>query len=192
MAKKRQNRQKVVRAKKNKTLGGLNLARENLLDRLEPLQEAVFHFEGEAQALLKKLQAQGQKTRKEILKGVEEILSKVKGIEILNRASKNRRSLEKEIKALAEDLMLSLKEIESKLSGELLHEAFGRSKHLLADIQALLSEGTWMAKLKEGVKQGQAEIYRFLSLPRNTEVLRLKRKVDQLEKKVVVLNKKAA
>jgi len=179
-------------SRRKRNLGKIQVAKKNILERLERVNRVINRFEGDVEGLIKKIVKQGERSRKEIRKNFDDILSKIGAGGIFARANETREDLEREVKRLAEEVMNTVKEVESKLHQERLSGLFQNARKNLNNVLELLSENGLVVQAKATVDNTRKEIFGLFSIPTQDEVEKLERKIVNLERRLSNLSRKAA
>ena len=163
-----------------------------LRSRFNKLNRIIGKVETEFEDLFKKLIRQGEKSSKELKRNFDEILSRLKKTDLYTRAKETRGDLKRELHRLSGDILSKVKGLElgpSHFSGKKLLKD-GRKN---IDIFINKLEKTGVVSLAKNTAENTRDgMLSFLSIPSQSEVVKLERKVITLEKKVHTLSKKAA
>lgn len=163
-----------------------------LRSRFNKLNQILGKVETEFETLFKRLIQQGEKSSRELKRNFDEILVRLKRSDFYHRAKETRVDLRKELHRLSEDVIHKVRSFElgpSHFSGKRILKD-GR-KNLDLFINKLEKTGV-VSLAKNTAENTRDGVLSFLSIPSQSEVVKLERKITTLEKKVHTLSKKAA
>ena len=183
---------KRAKARAKKKVGKIQSAKENLAQRLDGVNRVINRFETEVETLVKKFVKQGERSRKDLRKNFDGILKKVRGGKIIARTRQTREELEKEVRRLADEVIGTVKDVESLLNHEKVTGIFDNARQSLANIIELFVENGLILQAKQTVLNTRKEVLGLLSIPTQGEVEKLERKIVSLERRLSTLTRKAA
>lgn len=195
MAKKKNNKikgKKVFLQTPKKKLGKIANAKRSLVQGIEQINSVLNRLEHEVEGLVKKIVKQGGKSRKELRKNFDDLISKLKAGEFLTIAAETREEVEREVRRLAEDILSLVKEVET-IPGRLGVEGIYRdARRNLGNLVDQLSDSGFIHRAKSTLNQTRKEVLSLLSIPTQDEVEKLEKKIVSLEKRLSTLSRKAA
>lgn len=183
---------KRAAAKKKTKVGKIRSAKEGLQFRLDQVNRVINHFEGEVETLVKKLVKQGERSRKDLRKNFDDILKRVRAGKILARANHTREELEKEVRRVAEDVLGTVKDVESILNREKMAGILNNARNSFETLVEIFRENGLVLQAKQTVANTRREVLGFFSIPTQGDVEKLERKIVNLEKRLSNLSRKAA
>jgi polyhydroxyalkanoate synthesis regulator phasin len=172
--------------------GKVSKAKRTIGRRVDQINRVINRLESEVEGLLKRLVKQGERSRKELRKNFEDLLSKIRGSDLIAFAHETREDLEREVRRRAEDIVEVVKEIE-KISNRLdLGGVLQDVRRSFGDLVAFLNESGLIQTAKQTVLKTRKEVLSFLSIPTHDEVVKLEKKIVNLEKRLSHLTRRAA
>lgn len=191
MAKKK----KKLKAKKSggsKKSGKVAQAKQRIAAKVDQINRVIGRLENEVEGLVKKIVKSGERSRKELVKNFEDLLSRIGATDLVAFANETRDDVEREIRRLAEDIVDVVKEIE-KIPGRLdLGGVFQDVRRSFGDIVSQLNDSGLIQRAKETVLKTRKEVLGLLSIPTHDEVVKLERKIVNLEKRLNNIHRRAA
>lgn len=173
-------------------LGTLEGAKRSIALKLKEVNRILGRFEGEVEGLVKKLVRQGEKSRRELRRNFDEIISRIGAGEIFAFANETRGELEKEVRHLAEEVVEAFKEVESLINHQKFAGLLEDARRGFGNLVELLAENDLVSQAKQTLLNTRTEVLGFLRIPTQTEVEKLERKIVSLEKRLTHLSRKAA
>lgn len=198
MAPKRKRSAKVHRktrkavSPRRKSRGTLATAKKGLFETLEQINKIISRFEGEVESLLKKFVKQGERSRKDLRKNFEVLVGKVRAEKLLALTREGREELEKEVRRLGEEVIGTLKEVESLIPHEKFKGLFSEAREGLLNLVDVFVDNGFLVQARQTVLKTRKEILGLLSIPTQSEVEKLERKIVKLEKRLSNLARRAA
>lgn len=181
----RASKAKTARVHVKKSTGTLHIA-------LEQINKAIGRFEGEVESLVKKLVKQGERSRKDLRKNFDVLLGKIRADKLIALTRDSRDELEKEVKRLAEDVIGTIKEVEALINHEKFTGLFNNVRDNFSNLIEVFAENGLVLQAKQTVRKTRKEILHLLSIPTQSEVEKLERKIVTLEKRLSNLARRAA
>jgi len=193
MAKKKKSKTKKAQAKQPAVkLGKIAHAKRSLAQGIGQINGVLNRLEREVEGLVRKIVKQGERSRKDLRKNFDELLSKLKKGEFVSIAAETREEVEKEVRRLGDEILSVVREIEN-LPGRLGVEGIYRdARKSLVHLVDQLSENGFIHRAKSTLLQTRKEVLGLLSIPTQDEVEKLERKIVSLEKRLGTLSRKAA
>jgi polyhydroxyalkanoate synthesis regulator phasin len=159
---------------------------------LVQINKAIGRFEGEVETLVKKLVKQGERSRKDLRKNFDILIGKIRADKLIAFTRDGREELEKEVKRLAEDVIGTIKEVEVLITHEKFAGLFTNARESLSNLVEVFAENGLLLQAKRTVLKTRKEILGILSIPTQSEVEKLERKIVILEKRLSNLARRAA
>src|SRR5262249_12972106 len=116
MAKKKNKKnkaKKIFSEIPKRKLGKIEHAKRSLVQGIEQVNSVINRLEQEVEGLVKKIVKQGEKSRRELRKNFDDLISKLKAGEFMAIAAETREEVEREVRRLAEDVISLVKEVET-------------------------------------------------------------------------------
>lgn len=160
--------------------------------RFNRINQLIGRFETEFEGLFKKLVKQGEKSSKELKQNLDTLFDAVKKSNFYHTAKKKSINVEKELSRFSEDLLSKVKIFELKsgnFSGKKLLKDARKNLDLFVN---KLENSTVVSLAKIRAENTRDGILSLLSIPSQSEVVKLERKISTLEKKIHTLSSKAA
>jgi len=167
-------------------------ARDFLKERLETLNTIFTRLEGEVETLLKNLVKKGERSSRDLRKNFDEVLKKVKNLDLYAKAQEKTEDIEREFRRLADDVVGKVKNLEIGPSGFTAKRLLGDARKSLDHFVKLVEKSDIVFKAKSRAESTRNGILSFFSIPSQTEVEKLEKKVQTLEKRLQNLSHKAA
>lgn len=160
--------------------------------KFDQINKVINRLEGEVESLVKKLVKQGERSRRELRKNFNDILAKIRSGKLLARASETREELEKEVRRLADEVIGTVKEVESLINSEKVSDIFQNARQGVVSVVEFISENGFVTQARETLINTRREFYSLLSIPTQTDVEKLEKKIVRLERRLGNLTKKVA
>lgn len=183
---------KAVAPKKRRRVGKIQNAKKNVFQRLEQVNRVINRFEGEVEGIVKKLVKQGEKSRKEIRKNFDGIFTRLRKGEFITKASETRDDVEREVRRLADEVIGTIKEVETLFRGDKVAGLFHNARTGIGTLVELLSDNVVVHQAINAMSNTRKEVLGLLSIPTQSEVEKLERKIVSLERRLSNLSRKAA
>jgi len=180
---------KRAATKKKTKVGKIRSAKEGLQIRLDQVNRVINRFEGEVETLVKRLVKQGERSRKDLRKNFDDILKRVRAGKIL---AHTREELEKEVRRVAEEVLGTVKDVESVLNREKMAGILTNARNSFETLVEIFRENGLVLQAKQTVANTRREVLGFFSIPTQSDVEKLERKIVNLEKRLSNLSRKAA
>ncbi len=177
-------------AKKTKKNSGNNVV--FLKQRLEKVNAILGRLEDEVEGIFKKLVKRGERSSKEIRKNFDEILKKVKKINLYSKAQAKTGDLEKEVRKLADEIIGKLKSLEIAPSGFSAKKVLKDARKNVEKFVANFEKSEWFEKAKNTAQNTRVNLLSVLNIPTQAEVEKLEKKIHNLEKRLHTISQKAA
>jgi ubiquinone biosynthesis protein UbiJ len=191
MASKKKVTHKIKTAPKAKTAHAKK-ATGTLQTALVQINKVIGRFEGEVEILVKKLVKQGERSRKDLRKNFDVLIGKIRADKLIALTRDSREELEKEVKRLAEEVVGTIKEVETLINHEKFSGMFTGARESFSNLIELFAENGLILQAKQTVLKTRKEILDLLSIPTQSEVEKLERKIVTLEKRLSNLARRAA
>jgi archaellum component FlaC len=175
-----------------KKAGKIESARQSLSARLDRVNRVINRFEGEVEGLLKKLVKQGERSRNDLIKNFDDIVKKIRKGKIIARANQTREELEKEVRRVAEEVIGTIKDVETILKREKVSGIFENARTRVGDLVEIFAENGLVIQAKHTADQARKEFLGLFSIPTQGDVEKLEKKIVTLEKRLNHLSRKAA
>ncbi len=192
MAKKITKVKKLVSVTSKKHPGKVEQAKRSIAHKIEQINGVINRFENEVESLIKRMVKQGERSRRELRKNFDDLLSRLRSNELVSLATETRDEIEREVRRVAEEIVGVVKEIEKvpgKINfGEILNDA----RRNFGSLVDQFHENDLIQRAKSTVRQSRKELLGILSIPSQDEVEKLERKIVSLEKRLSHLSRKAA
>ncbi len=177
MAKKKSKAKKKKLLAQKKKAGPVAHAKHRIGKRIDQINGVINRLEREVEGLVKRIVRQGERSRKDLRKNFDDLLSKIRSNDWIAFASETRDDVEREIRRVAEEIVDVVKEVElipSRLDvASLVHDM----RRGLGDIVDHLNESGFIQRAKETVLKTRKEVLNLLSIPTHDEVVKLERKI---------------
>jgi polyhydroxyalkanoate synthesis regulator phasin len=183
---------KTVSISVKKSSGKVEFAKRSIGLKIEKINRVINRLEGEVEGLIKRIVKQGERSRKELRKNFDDLLSRVRGTELISLATETRDEIEREVRRLAEDIVNVVKEIELVPSRIDFLAVFNDARRNFNNLVEHLSDNNFIQHAKSTVNQSRKELLGMLSIPTQDEVEKLERKIISLEKRLSNISRKAA
>ena len=183
---------KTVRSTRRRKISKIQSAKQSILERLEQVNRVINRFENEVEGLIKKLVKQSERSRQDLRKSFDDVLKRIHADDIFARASETRDELEKEVRRLADEVIGALKDVEALLNTAKVSGLFQSARARLNDFVEVLVESGLVAQAKQTVLRTRREMLGLLSIPTQSDVEKLERKIINLERRLSNLSRKAA
>lgn len=160
--------------------------------RFNRLNHVIGRFETEFEGLFKKLVKQGEKSSKDLKQNFDTLLTALKKSNFYHAAKKKSINVEKELSKFSEDILSKVKQFELKsgnFSGKKLLKDARKNLDLFVN---KLENSSVVSLAKNRAENTRDGILSLLSIPSQSEVVKLERKISTLEKKIHTLSSKAA
>jgi len=177
---------------KNRGLAKVEHAKRSLVQGVEQINHVINRLEQEVEILVKKIVKQGERSRRDLRKNFDEVITRLKRSDILAVAQETREEVEKEVRRIAEDIVEKVKEIElvpGKINLKVVVKDMRRS---FKDLLGHLHGNGLVQRAKHTVQLTKKEMLSLLSIPTQDEVIKLEKKIVILEKRLSNLSRKAA
>lgn len=168
------------------------VTKRGLQGRFEQINQVISRFEKEAEQLIKKIMKQGERSRKDLRRNFDDIAKKVRQGKLMKEATATRDELEKEVRRVAEEVIVAVKEIEGLLNTEKVGALLTEVRGSLSGLVEVLSSNGFILQMRETIKNTRQEVLGLFSIPSQKEVEKLERKIVSLEKRLSNLSRKAA
>jgi polyhydroxyalkanoate synthesis regulator phasin len=175
-----------------KKFGKIAHARRSIVQGLEQINLVINRLENEVEGLVKKIVKQGERSRRELRRNFDDLLSKIRGGEFFAIATETRDDVEREVRRLAEDIVGLVKEIELIPARLDVQGVYREARRNLLTLVDQLSDNGFVQRAKATLFQTRKEVLSLLSIPTQDEVEKLERKIVSLEKRLSNLSRKAA
>ena len=157
--------------------------------KFEGVADLLGKLEVEAEKVVRQLIEKAEHSSRELKKGVATLVEQIRAEGIGTFANEKK----DELRRVAEEVVSRAKEIEFlPLSGFNRDEIVREAKKNLGEIIARINSSDLMARAKETANHTKNQVLSILSIPSQSEVVRLSRKITSLESRVDKLTKKAA
>lgn len=160
--------------------------------RFNRLNHVIGRFETEFEGLFKKLVKQGEKSSKDLRQNFDTLLTTLKKSNFYHAAKKKSIDVEKELFRFSEEVISKVKRFELKsgnFSGKKLLKDARKNLDLFVN---KLENSSVVSLAKNRAENTRDGILSLLSIPSQSEVVKLERKISTLEKKIHTLSSKAA
>src|SRR3989338_636927 len=159
-----------------------------LKNRFNQINKAIGKFETEVEKAVNKFMKRGEESSRIIRKNLEEILEKISASEVYSKASEKTEVITKEVRKIADDVLLKLKKFDFGKANGVLKEVREGIDQIVEKVQHL--EIVEIAR--EKAVDTRKQVLNVLRIPSKDEVESLSRKIKGLEKKIENLSKQAA
>jgi polyhydroxyalkanoate synthesis regulator phasin len=174
-------------SKKNPARG-----KEFLKLRLEKINNIVTRLEKEVEGLFKRLVRKGERSSRELRHNFDDILKRLKKTDILTKAQEKTEDFEREVRRLADDIVDKVKSLEIAPSGFSAKKLLKDTRKNLDHFMVKIEKSNWISKARLKAENTRANVFSLLSIPSQSEVEKLEKKIASLEKRLQNLSQKAA
>ena len=161
--------------------------------KFDGLTEIINKVEVEAEKIARRIREIAEDASTELISSVEDMMAKVRANGIYNVAADKKEDLEREIRRLAEDIVDRAKDVELipfNLANR--DKIITEAKRNLEELRDRLNASEWVARARVSASNTKDQFLSILSIPSQGELVKLQKKISNLEKRVNTLNKKAA
>ncbi len=160
--------------------------------KLEGVADLFSKLEVEAEKVIRRLVDRAEQSSKDLRKGIFGVISQLKKQNLASVANAANDTKE-DLLRMAEDVVAKVREIQqltfpSIKKDELIRDA----RRNLDEVLNKINHSEIFAKAKVRASVTKDSVFTFLSIPSQTEVVKLSRKISALENRIVKLTKKAA
>ena len=157
--------------------------------KFEGIADLLAKLEVEAEKVVRTLVDKAEHSSRELKKGVSDLIEQVRSEGLASVASEKRDDLRR----LAEDVIARAKEVQFLSLGSFNRDEIVReAKRNLEDIIGRLNSSELLAKAKATALNTKDQVFSILSIPNQSEVVKLSRKITNLEGRVNKLTRRAA
>lgn len=160
--------------------------------RLDKVNKILNRLEGEVESLFKRLVRQGERSSRDLRRNFDDIISKLRKSDFYAMAQEKTGDFEREVRKLADDVVEKVKGLEFGPNGfstkRLVKDARKSFDHFVLKIE----KSDIYSKAKTTAENTRAGILSLLSIPSQSEVEKLEKKIVSLEKRLHHLSQKAA
>ncbi|GEM_PF-2936701 len=157
--------------------------------KLEGLTDLFSKLEVEAEKVVRRFIEKAEQSSRDLKKGISTLVEQVRTEGIASVASEKKTDLIR----LAEEVVGRAKEVQFLSLGTLNKDEIVReAKKNLDELVARINSSDLLAKAKVTASNTKDHVLSILSIPSQTEVVKLSRKITSLESRVSKLTKKAA
>lgn len=175
------------KTKKTRTAGG-----DFLKLRLDKVNKILTRLEGEVESLFKRLVRQGERSSRELRRNFDDIISKLRKSDFYAMAQEKTGDFEREVRKLADEVVEKVKGIEFGPSGLSTKRLVKDARKNFDTLVSKIVKSEIFSKAKATAENTRAGILSFLSIPSQSEVEKLEKKIVSLEKRLHHLSQKAA
>ncbi|MFO1518629.1 MAG: hypothetical protein U1F57_03030 [bacterium] len=163
-----------------------------LKSRLDKINTVLNRVEGEVESLVKRLVRQGERSSRDLRRQFDEVLKKIKKNDLYTKAQEKTGDLEREFRRLADDVVSKVKGLEIGPSGFTAKKLIKDARKSLDGFVNLVEKSDLLSLAKNKAESTRNEILSFFSIPSQTDVEKLEKKIQSLEKRLVNLSSRAA
>src|SRR5579885_2802168 len=157
--------------------------------KFEGIADLLSKLEVEAEKVVRRLVEKAESSSRELKKGIATIIEQVRNEGLASVATEKT----DELRRLAEDVIARAKEIQFGNFGSFNRDEIVReAKRNLEDLVSRLNTSDLFAKARATALNTKDQVLSILSIPNQSEVVKLSRKITSLESRVNKLTRKAA
>ncbi len=157
--------------------------------KFEGIADLLAKLEVEAEKVVRRLVEKAESSSRDLKKGISSLIDQVRNEGLASVASEKTDDLRK----LAEEVISRAKEVQfSSISNFNRDEIVREAKKNLEDLIDRLNTSELFAKAKATALNTKDQVLSILSIPNQSEVVKLSRKITTLESRVNKLTRKAA
>ncbi len=161
--------------------------------KLDSLTDLINKIEVEAEKIAKRVIDRAEEATSELRNSVEDLLEKVRANGIYTVAADKKEDLEREIRRLAEDVVDRAKDVELiPFNAANRDRIISEAKRNLEDLRDRINATEWIARARVSASNTKEQVLSILSIPSHGELVKLQKKISNLEKRLNTINKKAA
>ncbi len=156
--------------------------------KFEGLADLLAKLEVEAEKIVRRVIEKADQSSRELKAGISDLLDQIRSTGIATIASEKKEDLRR----LAEDIIQRAKEIQFPLANLNRDEIVREAKKNLEDLAVRINSSDLLARAKATAHNTKNQVLSILSIPSQSEVVKLSRKITNLEGRVSKLTRKAA
>ena len=161
--------------------------------KFDTITDLLGKLEVEAEKIAKRLIERAEEASSELRQSVEEVLDKVRTHGFYSVASDKKDDFEREIRRLVEDVLDRAKDVELLPFNAINRDRIiSEAKKNLEEIRERINTTGWLARVRVSATNTKEQVLSILSIPSQSELTKLQRKLTNLETRISTLNKKAA
>lgn len=157
--------------------------------KFEGIADLLAKLEVEAEKVVRRLVEKAESSSRDLKKGISTLIEQVRSEGLASVATEKT----DELRRLAEDVLARAKDIQfGSLGGFNRDEIVREAKKNLEDLVSRLNTSDLFAKARATALNTKDQVLSILSIPNQSEVIKLSRKITSLESRVNKLTRRAA